>query len=348
MHMSDPLLSPVVGGVAWVVAAGVIAYAASETRRSMDARKPPLMGVLGAFVFAAQMVNFSIPGTGSSGHLGGGTLLSVLLGPAPAFLVMASVLTVQALLFADGGLLALGCNLVNLGLFTCFLAYPLVFRPLAGPNPTRARLTVASVVSALVGLVSGAFFVVCETTCSGISTLPFGSFLAFMLPIHAVIGLVEGLITAGVLAYVRQARPELLRAAAQEESLGSSLRPLVTGLALLALVIAGALSWFASRDPDGLEWAISRVTGQSELAAPKDAVHHHLGQLQKLTSRLPGYSFSSTESAHDGDLRSAPDGGTSLSGLIGALLTLALALSLGFVLKRVQSRGKRNAFPTAS
>ena len=101
--------------------------AAQQTRRPRaaadgDDRRVPLMGVLGAFVFAAQMVNFAIPGTGSSGHLGGGLLLAILLGPRAAFIVIASVLIVQALFFADGGLLALGCNVFNLGFFPAFVA----------------------------------------------------------------------------------------------------------------------------------------------------------------------------------------------------------------------------------
>src|SRR6516165_3034633 len=113
--MSDALVSPAVGGLLWAGAAGVAAWSARRVDADGDERKIPLMGVLGAFVFAAQMVNFAIPGTGSSGHLGGGLLLAALLGPEAAFLVLASVLGVQALFFADGGLLALGANAVNLG-----------------------------------------------------------------------------------------------------------------------------------------------------------------------------------------------------------------------------------------
>jgi cobalt/nickel transport system permease protein len=114
MHMADALLSPGTGGVMWAATAVTIFYSARKVQSQLDNRKIPLMGVLGAFVFAAQMINFAIPGTGSSGHIGGGLLLAILLGPQGAFLTMASVLTVQALFFADGGLLALGCNIFNL------------------------------------------------------------------------------------------------------------------------------------------------------------------------------------------------------------------------------------------
>jgi len=117
MHMADALISPAVGGTVWAATAGLTVYSARKLKQEMDDRKLPLMGVLGAFVFAAQMINFTIPATGSSGHLGGGMILAILLGPYAAFLTMASVLTVQALFFADGGLLALGCNIFNLGFF---------------------------------------------------------------------------------------------------------------------------------------------------------------------------------------------------------------------------------------
>ena len=114
----------------------MVAYSARKVREELDESKIPLMGVAGAFVFAAQMLNFTIPGTGSSGHLGGALILAILLGPEAAFLVMASVLTVQALFFADGGLLALGCNIFNLGFFPAFVAYPLVYRRIVGDGPS--------------------------------------------------------------------------------------------------------------------------------------------------------------------------------------------------------------------
>ena len=135
MHMADALISPAVGGTFWVASAAALAFSARKLKESSDEQRIPLMGVLAAFIFAAQMINFTIPGTGSSGHLGGGLILAILLGPWAGFLAMASVLTVQALFFADGGLLALGCNIFNLGVPTCFIAYPLIYRPLIGPTP---------------------------------------------------------------------------------------------------------------------------------------------------------------------------------------------------------------------
>ena len=121
MHMADALISPAVGGTMWAATAGLTAYSAKKLKDDLDEHKVPLMGVLGAFIFAAQMINFTIPATGSSGHLAGGMILAILLGPYAAFLTIASVITIQALFFADGGLLALGCNIINMGFFAVSL-----------------------------------------------------------------------------------------------------------------------------------------------------------------------------------------------------------------------------------
>ena len=169
MHMADALISPAVGGACWIAAAGLTAHSATKLRAEADERSVPLMGVLGAFVFSAQMVNFAIPGTGSSGHLGGGLLLAILLGPHAGFITIASVLLVQSLFFADGGLLALGCNIINIGFFPCFVAYPFVYRKIAGAR--NRRLVAASICAALVGLQLGSLGVVLETALSGVSEL---------------------------------------------------------------------------------------------------------------------------------------------------------------------------------
>ena len=192
MHMADGFISPAVGCTMWAASAAITTLCARKVRQEKEMRLVPLMGVLGAFIFACQMLNFTIPGTGSSGHLGGGLILAVLLGPYAGFLVMAAILTVQALFFADGGLLALGCNIFNMGFFSCLVAYPFIYRPLAGTKTGTGRITLASVIAAVIGLQMGAFSVVLETTASGISALPFAQFVELMLPIHLAIGAVEG------------------------------------------------------------------------------------------------------------------------------------------------------------
>ena len=163
MHMADALLSPAVGGAMWAGSLGTIIYCAKKLKVKMDEKMIPLMGVLGAFIFAGQMINFTIPMTGSSGHIGGGMLLAILLGPYAAFLVIASVLMVQALFFADGGLLALGANIWNLGIYPCFIGYPLIYRAIVRKNNAPKLITFATILSVVVGLQLGALSVVLET-----------------------------------------------------------------------------------------------------------------------------------------------------------------------------------------
>ena len=336
MHMADALLSPAVAGAMWTATAVTTAYCARRLRAEPDERRVPLMGVLGAFLFAAQMINFSIPGTGSSGHLGGGLLLAILVGPHAAFLVMASVLIVQALFFADGGLLALGCNIFNLGFLPAFVGYPL-YRWRCGPAPGPARAAGAATIAAVVSLQLGALAVVLETVGSGISALPPGTFALFMLPIHLAIGIVEGLVTAAVVAFVRSTRPEVLRDAACG---GSSVRGVATTFLVLALALGGVGALYASKDPDGLEWSVARVAGHSEPASASTAVHVALSRFQQHVALLPDYNFRGANDAprNGPDTSEASRLGTSLSGVMGGLITLAVAVVIGGALARRSRR----------
>jgi len=336
MHMADALISPAVGGALWAATAGLIGYSSRKVKQDMDDRRIPLMGVLGAFIFAAQMINFTIPGTGSSGHLGGGLILAILLGPAAAFLTLASVLTVQALFFADGGLLALGCNIFNLGFFPCFAAYPLFYKPIAGGRISQRRIVLGAILSAVLGLQLGALGVVFETFLSGISDLPFSTFLFLMQPIHLAVGIVEGLVTAAVVVFVWKARPEILEMTAASKPAGiPSLKKVLAGLLIAAAVTGGFISWFASTHPDGLEWSISRSTGKQEIDPPKKGLHRLLATLQEKTSFLPDYSFKISKNEETaGDAWPAVDSGTSLSGILGGALTLITLVLIGVLLKR--------------
>ncbi|GKT07704.1 energy-coupling factor ABC transporter permease [Desulforhabdus sp. TSK] len=350
MHMADALISPAVGGLMWAATAGLTVYSARKVKEELDDRKVPLMGVLGAFIFAAQMINFTIPATGSSGHLGGGMILAILLGPYAAFLTMASILTVQALFFADGGLLALGCNIFNLGFFPCFVAYPFIFRNIVGAGANARRILTGSMISAILALQMGALGVVLETFFSGISELPFSTFLLVMQPIHLAIGIVEGMATAAVVTFVWKARPEVMELAAAPEPLTRvSLKPVLVGLLAVAFITAGVLSWFASASPDGLEWSMARTSGKEELEAPEHGLHALLAAAQKATAFLPDYGFKEQEqdkvvprepAAKVQEVESWPsvNGGTSVSGIVGAMLTLAMAGLIGFGLRRYQQR----------
>ncbi len=338
MHMADALISPAVGGVMWAATAGLIGYSSKKVKEELDDRKVPLMGVMGAFIFAAQMINFTIPATGSSGHLGGGMILAILLGPHAAFLTMASVLTVQALFFADGGLLALGCNIFNMGFFTCFIAYPLIYKKIIAAGPTRGRILTGAILAAIVGLQAGAFGVVLETVFSGISELPFVTFLLLMLPIHLAIGLVEGLATAAVVMFIWKARPEIMRAAADSAPIGDlSIQKVLIGMLAAAVITGGMISWFASADPDGLEWSLFRTAGVEELQNPGDGVHASLTHLQEKTAILPDYGFKAADEEAKPEEQPpwpAVDPGTSVSGLVGGALTLLLSFCIGLFLKR--------------
>jgi cobalt/nickel transport system permease protein len=178
MHMSDALISTAVGSTMAAVSTGAVGYSIKKIKAAdLSDGRIPMMGVMGAFVFAAQMINFTIPGTGSSGHIGGGILLAALLGPYPAFLTITSVLIIQALFFADGGLLALGCNIFNMGFLTCFIAYPLIYKLILRKSITPKKISLAAILAVVVGLQLGAFAVVTETTVSGITELPFMVFV---------------------------------------------------------------------------------------------------------------------------------------------------------------------------
>jgi cobalt/nickel transport system permease protein len=351
MHMADSLLSPAVGAAFWAGTSGALAYSAKKLKASMDEKMIPLMGVLGAFIFAAQMINFTIPGTGSSGHLGGGMILAVILGPYAGFIVMASVLTIQAFFFADGGLLALGCNIWNLGIYPCFIAYPLIYSPLVRAGSTPKRISIASVISSIAGLQLGAFSVVIETILSGRSELPFSAFVLLMQPVHLAIGLVEGLVTAGVINFVYAARPEIIESitSARPLSAGISMKKVFGGLLVVAVLSGGVLSWFASANPDGLEWSIQKILGKPELPERESRIGALIKSLQNKTAFLPDYSYKKAEgppdSAEAGQSKTSwptVEAGTSVSGIIGSVLVLASVLLIGVVIKLLRRKGGWN------
>lgn len=336
MHMADALVSPAVAGTMYAMSAAAAAYAVKKIRLDDLEQKVPMMGVMGAFVFAGQMINFTIPGTGSSGHLCGGMLLSAVMGPYAGFLTMIAILAIQCLLFADGGLLALGCNVWNMAFYGCFVGGAIIWRVMTGKRMTKGRIAAASVLGCVLSLQLGAFSVTIETLISGITELPFPVFLGMMQPIHLAIGLVEGLITAAVLVFVYEARPEILYGYRREMGAKGRMSRKRTAivLAVLALVIGGVVSLFASASPDGLEWSMEKVAGTTELLA--DGRLYELAEkVQGLTALLPDYAFQASESA----------AGTSFSGIVGGVAVLAVCLSVCLAIKRAKQAElkKRNA-----
>lgn len=207
MHIPDGFISAPVATVGCVVAVGCIAYAVKATNKKVGEKEIPLMGVLAAFIFAAQMLNFPVVG-GTSGHLIGAALAAILLGPWAAILIMTCVLAVQCLIFQDGGLFALGANIFNMGIVAGFIGY-YVHRGGAfffGGHKRRTLVSggLAAWLSVVIASVACAF----ELAISG--TVPLGIALPAMAGVHALIAIGEGAITAAVLALVMATRADLL------------------------------------------------------------------------------------------------------------------------------------------
>lgn len=333
MHMADALLAPGVAGIMYACSTAAAGHSIQKLDKDKEDQLVPVMGVMGAFVFAAQMINFTIPGTGSSGHLCGGMLLTAVVGPYAAFLTMIGVLLIQCLLFADGGLMALGANVWNMAFYGCFVG-ALIWRAFMRKGITRKKIIAASLLGCVLTLQLGAFSVTLETLASGITELPFTAFLAVMQPIHLAIGLVEGAVTAAVLVFLQEARPSLLWQAesADSQKQPMTLRGVLGVMAVLAAVTAGLLSLFASAFPDGLEWSLQRLTGSTELEAT-GSVQAFFARIQSLTALLPDYNLAGSESAAGG----------SAAGLIGTAVVLAAVVLLGKIIKKAAHRNGSTA-----
>lgn len=336
MHMADALISAATGGAMWAASAGAASYSVKRVQTELvdNEKKIPLMGVMGAFVFASQMINFTIPGTGSSGHIGGGLLLAALLGPHAGFLTLISILAIQALFFADGGLLALGCNIFNMGFFTCFVAYPLIYKKIIQKGMSKKTILIGSVLAAAAGLQLGSFAVVLETFFSGKTELPFGTFLILMQPIHLAIGIIEGLLTAAVLTFLWNARPELLENGSMNKKKNHSNKKITVLVLCSALVIGGVASWYASGSPDGLEWSIGKIVGIDEVDG-SSMIHEFFQNVQEKISFLPDYNFQS-----DSETNATEKLGTSVSGILGSIFTLIFAAFIGMISKKFRKINK--------
>jgi cobalt/nickel transport system permease protein len=206
LHAPDGFLSIPVALAMWVLTLIVLAVAVRRTNRSLDERAIPLMGVMAAFIFAAQMFNFQVIG-GTSGHLLGGVLAAVLLGPWAATLVMASVVAVQALVFQDGGLVVLGANIFNMGVIGTLGGY-WVYRALCAVlgGEGRARIPAAGI-AAYVAVVAGAVAIALELAISG--TIELAIALPAMVGIHLLIGVGEAVITMAALGFIAVTRKDL-------------------------------------------------------------------------------------------------------------------------------------------
>ncbi len=301
MHIPDGFLSIVISVICWLITAATLAVAVARTNKSLGERQVPLMGVMAAFIFAAQMINFPVAG-GTSGHLLGGALAAITLGPWAGMLVMTAVIAVQGLLFQDGGLLVMGANILNMGLLTCAVGYGL-YRSVLGKSQ-GAKLAVAGL-AAWLSVMTGALATSLQLWLSGTARL--NIVVPSMLGVHALIGAGEALITVAALTFIFRTRPDLL--GESSDSARGSRGWIVAGV-LIALIVV-LLSPLASTDPDGL----------NRVAMNLGFIH----TAQTGAGPLAGYKVPFLVSVSAGKI---------LAGTIGILAVLFFALITGRTLQK--------------
>lgn len=303
LHIPDGFLSVAVSLIFWVLTIGAIVLATRQLNTTLGERQIPLVGVLAAAIFAAQMLNFPVAG-GTSGHLLGGALAAIVLGPWAAILAMTAVIAVQALIFQDGGLVVMGANIFDMGILTAIVGYG-VYRAAAGQNQI-VKLVVAGV-AAWISVMAAALLASLQIWLSGNGdpAILFPS----MLGVHALIGIGEALITVGALAFIMAARPDLLTDTAVKERGSAGWVPVGIGLALLVTLF----SPLASGDPDGLERV---ATDLGFLETGQDAPYEI----------LPDYTV---------PFIADPSFSTIVSGIIGALLVFGILYLVVRTVRRV-------------
>lgn len=320
MHVPDGFLDATTSVATGAAAAAAVGLALRQARHELDERTVPLAGLTSAFIFAVQMINFPV-GVGTSGHLMGGALAAALVGPWTGLLCVSVVLLIQALLFADGGLTAMGTNITLIGVVTVAVGWGVTKAVLAVLPRRQASVTPAVAVGALLSVPAAAGVFVLLYAVGGQVGLPFGTLLATMLGWHILIAIGEAVITALTVGAVLAVRPDLVYAArglqpvlqlkqadgsmvaAESPHLGGSpqgARSLLVGGGLVALAIAGVLSFFASGHPDGLEYV---AEDQGFIDTARD------------------HAFGGFALADYGDVGSVPVG---LAGVLGAVVTVAL------------------------
>jgi cobalt/nickel transport system permease protein len=263
MHIPDGFLSIAISAICWVITIVTLGIAISRTNKSLEERQVPLMGVMAAFIFAAQMINFPVAG-GTSGHLLGGALAAITLGPWAGMLVMTAVIAVQGLLFQDGGLVVMGANILNMGLLTASVGYGLYRLMLGGSRTTK--LAVAGV-AAWLSVMTGALATSLQLWLSGTANLQV--VVPAMLLVHALIGLGEALITVAALSFIFRTRPDLL---GEQSASAQGGRGWVFIGVMIALAVV-LLSPLASVSPDGLERvAINMGFIEASQAAPFEII----------------------------------------------------------------------------
>lgn len=307
MHIPDGFLSVFVSIIFWVLSILLLIKALRKTNQLLQDRQVPLMGVLAAAIFAGQMLNFTVIG-GTSGHLLGAALATILLGPWPAVVVMTSVVSMQALIFQDGGLLALGANIFNMAIIGVFVSYSVynIFLRLLGRK--QWGITISGFLAAWSSILVASLACALQLTISG--TSPANIVIPAMAGIHVLIGIGEGLITSGALIFVSAARKDLLSA---EEERPRSNKGVLIGGSVLTLMLA-VLSPLASSHPDGLEW-VAEKSGFILLAR------------ETFYEIIPDYNFPGINN---------PAIATIAAGVIGAVIVFVVVFGLSNRKKTVQ------------
>ncbi|MER3388618.1 MAG: energy-coupling factor ABC transporter permease [Microcella sp.] len=325
MHVPDGFLDVPTSIATGTMAAGFLALASYRARDELSMRGPALPGLTAAFIFAGQMVNFPV-GVGTSGHLIGAALAAALVGPWIGTLVMSVVVIVQALVFADGGITALGTNLLLLAIIPVFVAYGVQRLVLRLARYRRPAVVPAAALAAFVSVPVSAFVFTGLYLLGGAIELPVGGLLASMVGWHLIIGIGEAVITAAVLGAVLAARPDLVRIArpltaeessqAAESPTRASNRSIVTVGLALSLIVGGGVSLLASANPDGLEY-VAESLGFLDTAEESVAV----------ASPLADYALFGESVI-----------GASLAGVIGVVFTFAVTLAIAFALRSLSTR----------
>jgi cobalt/nickel transport system permease protein len=304
MHIPDGFISPAVAGATGLVSVAALGIASRRSQNAFGVRQAPILGLTTAFIFAAQMINFPVAG-GTSGHLLGGTLAAIILGsPWAGAICIATVLIIQAVLFADGGITALGANIFNMGFVGVWVGWGLTQTLQGLLGGSRGRLPLAAGIGAGISVAVAAIVASIELALSG--TAPINIVLPAMAGIHILIGIGEGVITGGVLTYLATARPDLLPG--EQREFKGWVVPVVS-----ILLVAGVFSLFASTFPDGLDW-VSEKAGFDKLA-------------ENVRVSLPT-PFADYGVPGLGKI------GTSIAGILGAAACFGLAFGLAKVMNR--------------
>ncbi|MCA9936034.1 MAG: PDGLE domain-containing protein [Ardenticatenaceae bacterium] len=300
LHIPDGFLSLPISVVSWAITLVLLYFAVRNAQQVLDERLVPLAGIMAAFIFAGQMLNFPVAG-GTSGHFIGATLAAIVLGPWVGLLAMTAVISLQALLFQDGGLVVMGANILIMGIVPTFVGYGL-YQLLR--NQSRGVMLVGTAVASWVSIEMAALITALLIGFSGTSA--FNVAVPAMLGVHALVGIGEALITVAAISFIQRTRPQILA----EGSVAGSGRWVVAGL-VIALVVT-LFAPLASASPDGLEW----VAGEHGfLQTAKDAPYQILPDYTIPFLGESGFS-------------------TIVAGIVGVLLVMGITYLLGRLLQR--------------